>query len=195
LESKTHFVSTTHCFRRLAKTLPLRTDTVLEIGSSFGHTTEILAKRAKEVHGIEHSKVMIDALNTRFSNNSHVVVHWHDARDIYGIKEIIPKIDLLFFDIGGDAPAHIAVYLSQLYINTYRPRVVVVRNISLAAMLQEVVLTEYPNADRRYHKYRNVPSQEQIIEHYRDQAKRSDRKFIEREDKRRKKSLDLDRSL
>ena len=180
---KSYFVSSTDVFRRLARTLPLPTDIVLEIGSSFGVATEILARHAETVVGIEHSKEMFDQLENKFAGHSNVTLLWHDARDIHGLLAKLPAIDVLFFDIGGDAPAHLALYVLQLYINAYRPRAAVVRNIALAGMLGDVQMAEFPEKSN-YQRYRALPSREEIIEHYSRENRRSGAKFADRESRR-----------
>ena len=180
MRTESYLVSTTAIFRRLAKTLPRSGDVVLEIGASFGLATEVLARQSAKVICIDHSKEMVTALRAKFVESKNIEILWHDGRDIHGLLKKVPKIDVLFFDIGGDAPSHTATYIIQLYMNAYQPRVAVIRNISLAGMLGNVRLTEFPD-ETNYQRYREIPEQGEILEHYAREKRRSGAKFAERE--------------
>ncbi|MCX6124137.1 MAG: methyltransferase domain-containing protein [Proteobacteria bacterium] len=180
MKTESYLVSTTGVFRRLARTLPRPADVVLEVGASFGLATEVLARSAAQVICIDHSKEMVAALRAKFMDSKNIEILWHDGRDIHGLLKKVPKIDVLFFDMGGDAPAHTALYVIQLYMNAYQPRVAVIRNISLAGMLGDVRLTEFPD-ETNYQRYREIPEQQQILEHYARENRRSGAKFAERE--------------
>lgn len=176
---ETYLVASTKTYRKYARLLPNCQDTVLEIGASYGDATQILAQAAKKVFAIEHSREAFTILTEIQTRTPRIQPLWHDARDIHGALELCPHADILFFDIGGDAPAHVAIYLLQLYILAYRPRIAVVRNISLAGLFGQIKLTEFPDK-KGYARYKNLPSKEDIIAHYRNESTRSAKKFVER---------------
>lgn len=191
--TKTYVVASAKTFRKYARTLPLPSDTVLEIGASFGECTEILARSSSQVIAIEHSPELFTTLAANVEGFKNVVPVWHDARDIHGLLANHPRADVLFFDIGGDAPAHTAIYLLHLYMSAYRPRIAVVRNITLAGLLGEVQITEFPDK-KGYEKYKTLPTQEQITAHYQNTESKSSRKFLERKAKRESRTATSERA-
>lgn len=180
---ETYLVASTKTFRKYAKSLPNNQDTVLEIGASYGEATQILAQVAKKVFAVEHSREAFTVLSQLQVQTPHICPLWHDARDIYGLLASCPHADVLFFDIGGDAPAHVAIYLLQLYLLAYQPRLAVVRNISLAGLFGHIKVTEFPDK-KGYARYKKLPTAEEILMHYRHEQSRSAKKFVERTNKR-----------
>ena len=185
---ETYLVASTGVFRKYAKLLPNKDDIVLEIGASYGDATEVLARSAKQVFAVEHSKEAFDALTRTFAGQDHVRPLWHDARDIHGTLALCPHADILFFDVGGDAPVHVAIYLLQLYMLAYRPRIAVIRNIALAGLFGHVQLTEFPDK-KGYERYKVLPTRQEILAHYERESSRSAKKFVERSFKKQNEPL------
>lgn len=177
--SKTYLVASTKAYRKYARILPKEADIVLEVGASYGDATEILKRQASQVFAIEHSKDLFDTLKVKFDQQPGVNLLWHDARDIHGALRLCPRADVLFFDIGGDAPAHVAIYILQLYMLAYQPRIAVIRNIALAGFIGHVEHTEFPDK-KGYRRYISLPSEDEILDHYQKEDSRSAQKFIER---------------
>lgn len=184
-----HIVSSSVHFRKLARTLPSKADTVMEIGASCGVATAVLAKSSGRVFAVEHSKKLAQDLETKFADSENVTALWHDARDIHGLLEKVPHIDVLFFDVGGDAPVDVAVYMLQHFMSAYRPRIAVVRNMALAGMLGQVESCEAPSPPQLA-RYCSLPSKEEILSHYARENRRSGSKFVDRE-RNRQRALEL----
>ncbi|CAJ1451682.1 unnamed protein product, partial [Effrenium voratum] len=65
-ERRVLLVHETFAYRRLAKTQVGQADAVLEIGSSFGECTHILASHAREVLGIDNSPELVEESRRRY---------------------------------------------------------------------------------------------------------------------------------
>lgn len=97
--------SETWAYRSLARALPLPADTVLEIGSSHGEATKLLAEGAGRVVGVEISRSLIASSRKAHAARSNVSFVELDAlQNPRGLHELAADADLCFADLGGTRP-------------------------------------------------------------------------------------------
>ncbi len=173
-----YIVASHERFRQLAQELVQANDRVLEVGCSFGKTSEILGKTAHRVIAVDHSPQMLLEATKLCQDLPAVEVHHADARDLQSLKSLMRDADLIFLDIGGDALADKVVLLMQLYLSTWRPRAMVIRNITLAHLLS--LTREVEKSPRSYHQTFMLPSQVEIIRRFAERPSKSDRSFAAR---------------
>lgn len=112
-------------YRLMAKKLVRGSDAVLEIGCSTGLCTKILVKSAKQVVAIDISEELMEEIpGVRFM--------CVDVREIDTVRNLIPKPDVVFLDIGGDRSLNHVMSILRLYLLEFSPRLWVIRNFELA---------------------------------------------------------------
>lgn len=137
-------VSSVRRFRHLARDLTRPTDSVLEIGCSTGETTSVLAAIAARVVAVDISPELVERTRAAMASCANVEVHKVDARNVPNLYRLIAKPDLIFIDVGGCAQVDNAAFVLRQCLQAFAPRVFVVRNTELAAILSLVERVEIP---------------------------------------------------
>lgn len=134
----------TESFRRLARSQLLCTDSVLEIGCSYGRATTELASRAKRLLAVD---VSADALQRAATETcaQHANIQFEEldaTRELSRLLELVNAmggVEAIFVDINGNrASAAVAPLLRDL-VERLSPRVAIVKNRELydAAVVHE----------------------------------------------------------
>lgn len=119
--------SDTHDYRRLAKTQINSNDTVLEIGSDFGYTTNIISQSTKSVYGIDKCGIRINSSQKEYP---HIKFFHIDV-----LEEIsqIPKFKMcnkVFIDINGNRELEQVERCLKLVKDIIDPELIVVKSVS-----------------------------------------------------------------
>lgn len=118
-------------YRQLARQLPEPGDTVIEIGSAEGHTTQCLARKAGRVIAVEKSAACVDIARERCARHGNITWVNTDAFDLRDVQTHADRADIVFIDIGGSSWAWLALKLAGMYRQMFQPRVMVIRNVGL----------------------------------------------------------------
>jgi SAM-dependent methyltransferase len=137
-------VSTVRRFRHLARDLTAANDAVLEIGCSTGETTAILAKCAGRVVAVDISQELVARTAAAMAALANVMVRKVDARNIPCLVKLLPRPDLVFIDVGGVAQVDNVAFVLRQCLQAFSPRMFVVRNTEMAAILSLVERVEIP---------------------------------------------------
>ena len=160
--TKIQIVSSVDRYRYLAKKITKPTDRVIEIGCAQGRTTRELGTLAANVFAVDLSGEMLQAARKNCSDLSNVCILRLNAFHVEEIKQQAGDIGIVFLDIGGNAPAHQALFLANLYLEVFRPEHMVIRNIVLAKILSNVV--EVETSDSKIHRRFILNSQRYLFE-------------------------------
>jgi len=134
-----HVVADVEDFRSLVGQIVQATDRVVELGASSGETTVILAGSAAQVVAIEKSAERVERLRKLARGQDNIEVVHADAGEVGSITSGLPRpADVLFVDVGGDAPAWRAVALCFEYVRALRPRCVALRNREFHEFLRSI---------------------------------------------------------
>jgi len=136
-------------YRRLARELVGPDDLVVELGSSEGICTRLLARRARRVIAVEKTPAGCAKTRAAVARFDDVVVLCQDAFDLKPILDLTRRADAVFVDIGGSAPAWQTMRLAGNYLSMFRPRVLVMRNTRLTSFVSSLEWAE-PDRSRRY---------------------------------------------
>ena len=123
----------TESFRMLARSQIIPTDTVLEVGCSYGLATKELAARARKVVAVDVSSSAIERAS------AHCAAHAENIRfeRIDGLKQQSQLLDMAagstvaFIDINGDRASADVVQLLQALHTRLAPALTVVKNSQL----------------------------------------------------------------
>ena len=136
-------------FRALAGRIVRETDCVIEVGASTGDATVVLAEHADVVLAIERSAQRAEQLQELARARGNVEVVHADATDVDAIRARLPRpVDVVFLDLGGDAPAWRALPVCLEYARALEPRCVVLRNREFHDFLRDV-REESPEAGKQ----------------------------------------------
>jgi SAM-dependent methyltransferase len=165
-------VSSVERYRRLARTLPLPGETVLEIGCSTGEATRLLAERIGPdgwVVAVDVSAEMADTARRALASHPHaarVTVAELDGRNAPALVRLLETAragdaesqqqhpdagsdqagpHVIFLDVGGDAQMDSLAFAVRQCLRTFVPRALVVRSAELAALCGRVVEVETPD--------------------------------------------------
>lgn len=122
-------------YRRLARSQVDRSDFVIEIGSSFGVCTDVLAQHAGRVIGIEHSAQLIEESRRRYPG-----LHFELLDALNGLDRLATLAagcTTLFVDIGGNRQLETLVQLLPALIQRLAPQVTVVKSRELSRAAAE----------------------------------------------------------
>lgn len=86
-ELSQHFFRDPRLVRRVFRALPIRTSTVVEIGSGNGIITDVLADSGFRVIAIEKDARLFRALRSRFIGRTNVEIHHADALELGPLRE------------------------------------------------------------------------------------------------------------
>jgi hypothetical protein len=120
-------VRETNDYRRIAKTQVCPDDHVLEIGSDFGHTTNLISQITSNVIGIDKSVQQHEVSKKDFP---HIPFY---LMDVLGEKprfRELPNCNKVFIDINGNRELEAVQEAVALVIDTMRPELIVVKSRS-----------------------------------------------------------------
>lgn len=111
-------------------------DTVLEIGCAWGTTTRLLARRCKEVVGIDKGQSL------RIAKRRHPALHLEriDGFDIPGVLKLGKKFSTVYIDISGSRDLRDVVSMIRKYEAVFEPEVIVVKSNRLKRLLQRCIV-------------------------------------------------------
>lgn len=121
-------VSSVDVYRAIAALLPEKTDVVCEIGAAAGYATILAAQRAHLVYAVEKAPEKLDKLKLLATHQPNVRILAADASQPPP-QEI--RADLLFVDIGGDAPPWRTLAVAERWAESLHSQRVVIRNTKL----------------------------------------------------------------
>ena len=145
--AKTEIVVVTSArrFRHIAKELPTRSDSVLEIGCATGRTTRALVETGAQVVSVDVGERPVRRVQEQMADFANVAVARVDGRDTPRLAGLVPDPDLIFLDIGGNAHLDNVTLQVRQCLRTFRPRVLVVRSRELAMFASMVTEVESPD--------------------------------------------------
>jgi len=127
-------VSSVDAYRAMAASWPGAEEVVWEIGAATGAATALIAKRAAEVHAVEKAPEKLAKLRLLAAGHPNLHVIEADAVAVPG--DLLPATcNLLFLDVGGDAPPLRALGVAESWADSLRCDRVVVRNTKLQRAL------------------------------------------------------------
>jgi precorrin-6B methylase 2 len=135
-------VSRVSSYRRLARELVGSDDLVIELGSSEGRCTRLLAGRAQRVIAVEKTRDGCAKTREAVARCDNVDVLCQDAFELKPILDLTPCADAVFVDIGGSAPAWQTMRLAGNYLSIFHPDVLVMRNTRLASFVSSLEWAE-----------------------------------------------------
>lgn len=130
----------TESFRRLARSQVLASDSIIEIGCSYGLATESLAARAQRVLAVDVSEDALQRAAERCARFDNVQLANLDAtRELPRLLRMAREMSasVLFLDINGDRPARAVAPLLQHLRASLSPAIIVVKNRELFDAAQE----------------------------------------------------------
>jgi len=148
-------VSSIEKYRKLAQTNITSQHQVLEIGCSYGGTTNILAGLAKRVVAIDMATDMISQARKTIGQAGNVELILHDARDLSQIGKLIPDPDAIFIDIGGNQQLDKIATVLRCCLGRFTSELLVVRNVELAGLVSRVTEVEKTGDDGSFHGLKN----------------------------------------
>jgi len=126
-------------YRATIPTYVEREDVVLEVGCEWGTTTAILAEYAQEVIGIDISPECIRRARETHPKIQFEAIDAFDMVSILGLGRAFTKVYLDLSGFSGYASLLDLIALIQMYQATLRPRVVVVKSLSLKQFIQQCI--------------------------------------------------------
>lgn len=130
-----YVVSETVDFRTVAQRAIRSDDVVLEIGSSYGVCTQILARAALRVIALDNSEEALVAARERClprAGESNVVFHVCDAlMGMERVSELGAEATAAFVDVGGDRLCEDVLWLLSSIQRVLRPRLLCVKSRSV----------------------------------------------------------------
>ena len=127
-------VGETESFRKLARSQVLPTDTVLEIGCSYGEATALIATRARCVIAVDISSDALERAAERCAGCTNVRFEQIDCvKQPARLLEVAgPEgVHALFLDINGNRASEVVTSLLAALQERFRPAVTVVKNREL----------------------------------------------------------------
>lgn len=110
-----------------------KNDTVLEIGSAWGTTTNLLYKAAGKVVGIDKGKSFHRAVKTYPCIEFHKI----DGFDISRVISLNYVFNKIFIDISGCRDILDIIRIVTMYRSVFRPEILVVKSTRLKRLLTE----------------------------------------------------------
>ncbi len=132
-------------YRELARRLVRAEDVVVELGAAEGHTTRMLARRARQVIAVEQSGKLVALMRDGLAGVGNVVVLQGDADDLAPVLAVTARADLIFLDVGGASPPWYTMDLAARYARRLDPRAMIIRNTRLNEFVSRVVAFEEPD--------------------------------------------------
>ena len=144
---KIYLTADVKTFRHFAEELPTKDDVVLELGSSTGKTTEILAQSANRVFGVEKCRIVGEARDNLKKFENVTIIH-EDAQNIYQVFEKARRVSMVFIDVGGNVGPWRTVWLAERYMRMFSPKALVMRNNQLSGFISSLEYCEKWDAGR-----------------------------------------------
>lgn len=129
-------------YRKALKYYGKTSDNVLEAGCHCGTTTNIAAKICNKgnVVGIDQSQFQLNNANKQYSHITNMKFYQIDAFNISKIIEIGIKFDIILIDISGSRDLKSLLQLIESYEKALKPRLMIVKSIKLAKLLNQTTL-------------------------------------------------------
>jgi len=137
-------VDSTRNYRVAARTLTEAADTILEVGSSYGVTSELMARRCRGVIGVDKGQREVEEARRRYGPAEHPSLRFVqcDAGDTEQLLAASAEMGWagrypftkLFVDVSGTAPLKFLVPLLEALQETWRPALMVVKSTRLARL-------------------------------------------------------------
>jgi len=125
-------------YRAAAHCLVKPTDCVLEVGSHVGGTSKVLYGLCKKLVGLDQQADLVAEARRRLP---HIQFEIGDAFDGHLVlrlqKEIGQRFNKVFIDISGSRDISTVVRLMEIYDNTLRPDVMIVKSQHLKRRLMK----------------------------------------------------------
>lgn len=143
-----HAVASVEAYRRLARELPRPTDVIIELGASTGKATALLAASCAKVVAVEKGRQILAQARLALAKEENVAFVQADALALWEVWRRTSSADLVFVDLGGNAPPSRVLDVAELYGAVYVPREMVVRNIPLCRFAGRLAACESVRPDR-----------------------------------------------
>lgn len=116
----------TEDYRKLARSQIFENERVLEIGSDYGNTTNIISKSTKNAFGIDKS-----FQHVKLAKNTYPHIQFYIFDVLINNLETFGKFDKVFIDIGGDRNYEAVEELLTKVIHQLNPSQIYVKNRQL----------------------------------------------------------------
>lgn len=125
----------TSTYRVVAKCVEVD-DNVLEIGSDFGYTTNLISKYCKgKIIGIDKSEEHVKEAKKRYP---HLQFEALDVfKDPEKMKKIADGCNKVFIDINGNRPLDAVLECTELVKKWLKPQMIVVKSIEMTQLLKK----------------------------------------------------------
>merc|ERR1712192_116748 len=124
-------------YRAAAQMLVNKSDYVLEVGSHVGGTTKVLAGVAKHVVGLDQQATLVEEARQKLPEVRFEICDAFDASSIMQMaKQMLPnRWSKIFVDISGSRDLPTVIRLLDMYENTLRPDIIIVKSQTLKRTL------------------------------------------------------------
>lgn len=137
---------------------------VLEIGCSTGLATRLLARHAHHVFAVDITEQMVERAAAAVAPRHNVSFATLDGRDIVALLAFASGVQAIFIDLGGNGPLETAVHTTRQCLAAFKPRLLVVRNESLAD-LASMIHEATPPDDPRDRAWERPFGTTELLEH------------------------------
>lgn len=124
-------------YRAAAQCLVGSDDHVLEVGCHVGGTSKVLAAVARKLVGLDQQADLVAQARARLPGIQFEIGDAFDAQRVLALaREIAPeRFKKVFIDISGSRDLPTVVRLMDIYENTLRPEILVVKSQALKRLL------------------------------------------------------------
>eukprot|EP01126_Amoeba_proteus_P006836 TRINITY_DN12407_c0_g1_i4.p1 TRINITY_DN12407_c0_g1~~TRINITY_DN12407_c0_g1_i4.p1 ORF type:complete len:317 (-),score=35.77 TRINITY_DN12407_c0_g1_i4:135-1085(-) len=116
-------------YRRLARSQVIKTDSVAELGCSYGCCTSILAEHSDLVVGLDNSSEVVASAQLHYPNINFEV--FDVVRDVSKLEEKLKGFNKIFVDIGGNRTLKPLVRILYVLMEFVKPVLIVVKSEAL----------------------------------------------------------------
>lgn len=116
-----------------------KNDLVLEIGFAWGTTTNILAKYANMVVGIDKGESYYTAIKTY----PNLKLYKIDGFDIKSVLDLNYKFNKIYIDISGCRSIFEVIRIINMYESVFKPEIIVVKSSKLKILVARCVIHKY----------------------------------------------------
>ncbi len=132
-------VSNTNSYRLAARTLTKRNDSVLEVGSADGVTTDTLYQVIRDcgdVLGVDLSSTAVTKSRKKYP---HIQFENVSGTDVEALRALRPNgFTTIFVDIAGTAKVEFVLPVVNKLNASFSPKIIVVKSIKLAALQKQL---------------------------------------------------------
>jgi len=139
-------------YRAAAQQLVGSDDCVLEVGCHVGGTTKVLAAAAGHLVGLDRQPSLVAQARQRLPDVQFEICDAFDAQSILALaqKQKLRRFTKVFVDISGSRDLSTVVRLLDIYENTIKPDVLVVKSQALKRLLLRSQLwVEHPDCAKQ----------------------------------------------